>query len=1739
MENQTPDQDVHENTPMSNKFAQQFLGRLRRLRSILLRLSKTRLSGSQALVIGTLGISLITTGVVLIVLIAKNPGMIKYSNLISNSQNIEDKLRRDGFSKLTIPNRQPPFFTLSDKSGSLFGILPRETFELKTLLPISVAELNQGLNTSVPLDITQISDTQFELKPRLSLEKSKNVVVRIDGKDKAFGGQILDRNYSWAFQTRPDFAVTSTLPGDKKTNVPVNTGIEIVFNQDGFADAAKLLTITPEVEYRLQERDNALLIIPQAPLNPRTTYTVTLKKGLNLKDWSDPIEVDTVFSFQTDDSLITKSQPRLTIADNFLQLTPRQQPRVKVHKHNWSGESVKTKVYSFGSTDAFINSRQEVDKARTGWWYHYGDTPIDTSNLQLVSTVDLTLQTLPNDQNPIYYLQLPDALPVGLYLVEFNYGQDQKAQAWIQSSFLSGYVSVGRKETLVWMNRLDDNEGTNLGNVIDAKSKQSYRLNSQGVAQFTTPAYFLENPRDYLSLRTDDDRLVVLPVDGVETYYDQTISTKSPNDFWSYIYHEKLYYRPGESINVWGVVRDRLTGSTPSNIRLKVVSGHNYYNNRYTEPGKVFVDQTLTLQADGTFLTKIQLPNNYTGWTDVKLFQGDQAIKSSSFEIQDYVKPELKIDVTTDKKAIFAGESVNHQVQVMFFDGTPASQMKIRTVADGRYGGETTQTTDSYGQLNFTQETKYDPESYWRRYPRFEGVTFYPGVAQDKVVEGYGSVQVFGSSYELELESKQELAKASFSGKMHTLDLGPLNRGETEQVRHGVAAGAKISMTINKTWYEVSEDGTYYDFIEKVTKPRLVYSQKTEQVTNASLTTDSQGFVNYEFMMDANTSYQVFLSYSDPGGRVAKQELYYYFNPHFKPSVSQGRIQDSGKHVLSLRNSDNIFSVGEPIQLSLTKGDKPLMVTPKTKILFTIAKAGRMTYSFPDQSNWEIPFLKDYIPNITAAALVFDGQDYVQAQTNCDMYWSCSQYYYYNSSNRLIFDGLNLVYDIADSQLDVSLSSEQKTITPGKQAQFKVRVAKVDQPVANAQVHIAVVDQALAAIGGVKEPNLLKDLYSQIPGDILYMYYSHQDLLPDPMQAERGGGGGDNRSVFKDTAYFDVVTTDSQGEAIVTLQAPDNVTTWLVYAQALTSQLDAGQAQMSLPSTLPYFITSNFPSNILRSDVADIGLNSFGIGIKAIDQINYSVQIGSQAPINSQATAFKPLHLSLGTLPEGSYTITARGVSGDYQDGVELPITVGTSRLELLQTESRQLKSGESLKGVSTEAIDLSKPVTLKIFDQGKGVYYWRLMSKCQYGSNRIERLLARSLSFPVLTEFFGETGCKPPESLTKFQNTNGGIAQVEWGGSDLTTTAWATYIAADEFDTGLLKSYLSSRVSEGDDSVTSQIYRSWARTLLEEPDMIKLQTLSKQAVSTSDKILATLALATTGNSELALDLYFDILANTGYIKGDQILIQDHLAQDKFLTPTSMMLLSSLILDDNYSNQMYNYIYANRSGQSEPVIDVAEVIYLESALAKLPNEDTVVSIQAEGANQTITLDKGRSGTITISASSAGSYSAQVTKGQAEISTIYNVKPSAVASLPTKAELEVKRSIRNSTRPGKPIQVGDLVDVTLKLDISNTAPAGIYYLIDRLPSGLRMVENSYRYGGSKHYWEKISDQVYRNEIYNNLWWSNNTDKIVTYTARAAFPGEYTWEVTSLQSQENLKYVTFADESPTLKIERGVD
>ena len=174
----------------------------------------------------------------------------------------------------------------SDKQG----IELSSAFQLSSDKDIDKSFIKENLQIIPDIDyeLKKVSSTIYNVIPSSGLENNKIYQVKLNNTNIP---------YSWAFQTKKQFSVENTIPTDKSSYVPINSGIEMYFNMSNFETIDEYFSISPQVEGKFLYNDKNVVFVPKDGLKDGKRYTVTIKKGFGVKDSSEELLEDFVFSF--------------------------------------------------------------------------------------------------------------------------------------------------------------------------------------------------------------------------------------------------------------------------------------------------------------------------------------------------------------------------------------------------------------------------------------------------------------------------------------------------------------------------------------------------------------------------------------------------------------------------------------------------------------------------------------------------------------------------------------------------------------------------------------------------------------------------------------------------------------------------------------------------------------------------------------------------------------------------------------------------------------------------------------------------------------------------------------------------------------------------------------------------------------------------------------------------------------------------------------------------------------------------------------------------------------------------------------------------------------------------------------------------------------------------------------------------------------------------------------------------
>ncbi len=959
----------------------------------------------------------------------------------------------------------------AEKSDSL-GVAPDGAFLLRSPSGISSEIVRQRLTVTPSTSFKATSRSGNEVEIRFDEPLKGGAVYRfrfdvdaIPGSDVASAAGTEEGNsLSWAFQTKKVFGIEKTLPANKATSVPLNAGIEVTFTDERFRNEEESFHIEPAVKGKFERHHRTLVFIPEA-LSPKTIYVVTMSAGIGADGSDEKTVSDTVFRFETASADTSESGRSLLFSDNWFSSTAVYQfgkgerPALSITASGFVSDpsAVDVSAFRFPDENAYL-SALGLQAAIPAWTkYARSDFQTDASGLQKVITFHANLE----DAGWKRYFAFPDTLPEGYYLVEAE-TDGVKTQGFIQVTDLAVYASVSDTETTIWANDTG-NTSPVAGAVVeivngDRRESLPGKTDEHGLMTVNTPDSLKGEVfgTTFFRIASADGKSVTVPVDN-NTNMSDGASPRSAG-YWSYLYLDRDMYQPTDTLAFWGVIRKRDTQVVEKRTLKVVVDGK---------------ERKVETSEWGTFIGEIPIQELPVGYYSANVYlEGDDpetavALASVGFSVETYVKPSYQIVVTPEKTAGL--RSARFSATAKFFDGTPVSAVQLST-------GEKTMTTDTNGQVTFDESLPDidTPQMYWAN------VT--PASGEEGDIFGSAGVAVFPSSVTLVLDESRsgltqhvslgvaqvDFAKAEQNGKE---DPSGSWLYTPEKSTGAPVPGATVRVDMEEVTYEKTEDGGYYDFIEKKTVKRYTYEEKRQKVPVRELMTGADGKASIDFALQDGKAYNVIFETKDAeGGKTVLSRYYYGYSPNEDPDFILTSDEGSGHRYRLNESATAIFKKSD---------DSTLLASGK--FLFYRAQRGTRDATVQDDPTYRFQYAERDIPNIEVRGIMFTGKTYIERLTS-------------------------FTYDTEERKLSLSVSSDKNSYRPGETVNLGVSVKDAEGNGRAAKVNLSAVDEAQLAIAP-HAPALATDwsgLYKPVGSGIIAAYSSHQYPVIRNM-AEKGG----------------------------------------------------------------------------------------------------------------------------------------------------------------------------------------------------------------------------------------------------------------------------------------------------------------------------------------------------------------------------------------------------------------------------------------------------------------------------------------------------------------------------------------------------------------------------------------------------------------------------------------------------------
>ena len=709
--------------------------------------------------------------------------------------------------------------------------------------------------------------------------------------------------------------------------------------------------------------------------------------------------------------------------------------------------------------------------------------------------------------------------------------------------------------------------------------------------------------------------------------------------------------------------------------------------------------------------------------------------------------------------------------------------------------------------------------------------------------------------------------------------------------------------------------------------------------------------------------------------------------------------------------------------------------------------------------------------------------------------------------------GYSAELDTHDQTLRVTVRADAARYQPGGTAHLAIQTRDASGAPVSASVIVRVIDEKLYAIGAAQDVDLLGDLYAPVSDGILWSGWSHRIPEQGGDGGDTTGGGGDERTDFRDWLLFRQVTTGSDGRASVDVPLSDDLTSWRALASGVDAKLDAGSGIANLRVGLPFFADAILGPTYLVGETPILRMRGFGSGLGASDQVTFQVSAPSLglAPQTVTAKAFQAASVALPALPAGTHEIHIAASIGSgsarLQDALVRTIKVIPTRSMATRTSTAPLTAGFEIQG-GTDGL-----TTMVLGDAGRGRVLPVLLGLADsaHDTGRLDETLAGAVAQTVLTDAF-----KMPASDVSVENLDlgpyerdQGLGLFPYASADLELSVFAALSDDPAVSRQDLEQYFGN--VKGDTAETPERQRIALVGLAAIGDQVGSE-IREAAADTSltaiDRAWLAVGALATGDESLATDIERGILAADGQRLGPWVRVWTGDTESS-ATTTALLDMVAAGIGDPLAADLDAYIGANPP--KDTLVDLQRAIAARDWAARTPGQDAVAALTVDGVTRQVAVKPLEPGWVVLTPAQLASAILAPVSGSIVVTTTWET-PGAVAGLkPT----GVDRFVR-TVKPADAIGLTDAVIVQYQVFFTSDASRECWRLTDQVPSGLAPIAHPTPLGEGDPYPPGIGPFDITGQRVDFCVDPDDTMPTYRYVARVVSPGTFDWEPAVLQS-----------------------
>lgn len=872
---------------------------------------------------------------------------------------------------------------------------------------------------------------------------------------------------------------------------------------------------------------------------------------------------------------------------------------------------------------------------------------------------------------------------------------------WLQKTDIGVDAFADYEKLIVFTSSLKNgkplpNAQISLSNGAIGKSDEN------GLAQINLPLLD-EDKGEWLIASHNSDTAILF---GDDYYNNDNAWSKTPakDDLRWFVFNDRNLYRPGETVSVKGYLRKITGGVTTDVAELAGATSRLSYvlkDSRGNETSK----GAAQINRFGAFDLKLTLPKNVNLGNQRLELKTESTLENKEFthvfQVQEFRRPEFEVTtMVKDAAPFYVGDSATVQTEAKYYSGgflpNAATDWSITAEATNY----TPPNRDDFTFGKFVPWWRYSPDDRdATTTQKFSGTTGADGQHRIRLDFTWANP---ARPYTVKAEAKvQNVNRQTFAAStnllVHPSELYVgirtpkifVSRNEkfpvetiTTDVDGQAVAGAPISIVAElKDWKKIKGEW------EQVTiDTQTCRITSGDAPVSCEITAAKQG-----------GTYTITANVHDRRGRANESELTIW--------VAGGNVEPTReieREEATLIPDKKEYAPNETAEILVNSPFAPAegVLTVRRN---GIVKAERFTMN-EASTILRIPIKEGYLPNVhvqidlvgTSPRIVYDDARDAKLP------------------KRPAFAGGELDLDVSTAIRKLSVTAEPivKTLEPGGETKINIRVKDFrGNPAANSEVAVVAVDESVLALTNYKIADPLDVFYQKIAAETTD-YHSRENIqLSYPADVGFGvgygsGNGSGNgsgsppppyllnpalpdtlkttgkrklptdidlseqirlRSNFDALAVFSLsVRTDADGNAVVNIILPDNLTRYRVTAIAVTNSKQFGSSESNITARQSLMVRPSAPRFMNFGDRIELPIvlqnqtaDAMTVNV-AIRATNASLTAGNSRKITIAAGDRAEIRFPVAADKAGTARFQIGAVAGKFADAAEFEFPVYT-----------------------------------------------------------------------------------------------------------------------------------------------------------------------------------------------------------------------------------------------------------------------------------------------------------------------------------------------------------------------------------------------------------------------------------------------------------------------------------------------